>query len=132
MRFVFIFVAVLFCCYPAYSQGTPEAGASVNMPVSEIKTADVNADGNADVTYYRDGRYVSKIEADTNYDGRADVVVYTKDGKFDHAEADTDHDGKMDKKFSDVAEFNKWLNSDNPDFQDRLSQPDWQFDFLKF
>jgi major membrane immunogen (membrane-anchored lipoprotein) len=114
--------------YLAYSQ-LPATPGSAGQ---QTKTVDANKDGATDVTYYSDGKYVSKIEADSNYDGKPDITVNLKDGKFESAEADTDYDGKPDKKFSDVAEFNKWLNENNPDFQDKLNRPDWQFDLLKF
>ncbi len=127
---IVILLLVFFCAniYLGYSQ-VPVTPVSQKP---EIKTVDVNKDGKPDVTYYSDGKYVSKIEADTNYDGKPDVTVHLKNGKFQSAEVDTNYDGKPDKKFSDVAEFNKWLNENKPDFKDQLNRPDWQFDLLKF
>ncbi len=104
--------------------------ASATRPPT--KTVDVNKDGKLDVTYYGDGEHVSKVEADTNYDGKPDVVVHLKDGEFQSAEADTDHNGTMDKKFSDVKEFNAWLNENNPEFEENLNRPDWEWKLLKF
>ncbi|MDD5165899.1 MAG: hypothetical protein PHQ57_00710 [Candidatus Omnitrophica bacterium] len=126
-----IFLFALFCLniYSGYCQVqvTPAIPAK-----GEIKTFDVNKDGNPDVTYYTDGKYVTKAEADTNYDGKPDVVVYTKDGKFESAEVDTNYDGKTEKKFSDVKAFNEWLNENSPDFNDHLNRPDWDIALLKF
>lgn len=132
-RAVFAIIPALFLCFSAgHSQAAPAGNVAVNIPPQETKTVDVNKDGIPDVTYYRDGEYVSKVEADTNYDGSPDVVVYTKDGKFLSAEADVDYDGKADKKFKDVNEFNQWVNENNPDFQEQLNRPDWKFDLMKF
>jgi len=126
-----VFLLAFFCAgtYPAYSQ----VQVAPILPKSEeIKTLDVNKDGKPDVVYHSDGKYTSKIEADTNYDGQYDITIYTKDGNFDSAEADTDYDGQTDKKFSNVKEFNQWLNEKHPDFEDQLNRPDWQFDLIKF
>lgn len=114
--------------YPVYGQ--LQTGPC--QAKTQVKTVDVNKDGKHDITYHSDGKYVSKIEADTNYDGKPDVTVRLKDGKFHSAEADTDHDGKTDKKFTSAGDFNKWLNENNPDFNDKLDKADWQFDMLKF
>lgn len=112
--------------YAAYSQDT-------SCPAdAAAKTYDVNNDGSPDVSYYSDGKYVTKAEADTNYDGKPDVIVHTKDGKFYSAEVDTDYDGKVDKKFNDVSAFNQWLNENKSDFNDTLNRPDWQFDLARF
>lgn len=126
-----VFLLAFFCAgiYPAYSQ----AQIAPVLPQSqEIKTADVNKDGTPDVVYHREGKYTSKVEADTNYDGKYDITIYTKEGNFDSAEVDTDYDGQADKKFSDVKEFNQWVNEKRPDFEDQLNRPDWQFDLIKF
>jgi len=130
----FLFILGIFCFYAqGYSQGVPAQNVAVEIPAEQvIKTVDVNKDGSADVRYYRDSKYVSKAEADTNYDGKADVVVYAKNGEFVSAEVDTNYDGKTDKKFTDVKEFNQWLNKNNPDFESKLNQPNWQFDLMKF
>ncbi len=123
--------ALVFWCfrlYSGYTQTAPEP-ATVSM---QTKTVDVNKDGKPDVTYYGDGKYVTEVQADTNYDGKSDVVVHLKDGKFQSAEADTDYNGTMDKKFSDVKEFNQWLNKNNPAFEEELNRPDWQFNLLQF
>jgi len=104
--------------------------ASTNMGV--MKTADVNNDGNPDVTYYTDGKFVSKIEADTNYDGKTDVVVNLKDGKFQSAEADADHNGTMETRFNNLADFNKWVNRNDPAFSKKLNRPDWSVGSLEF
>ncbi|MFH1889244.1 MAG: hypothetical protein ABH806_04055 [Candidatus Omnitrophota bacterium] len=123
-----VLLLILFCIniYPGYSQ---EPGVSME---AGARTFDVNKDGKPDITYHSDGKYVAKVEADTNYDGNPDVAVHLKDGKFDSAEVDTDYDGTPDKQFSDVAEFNKWLNENKPDFNDKLNRADWQFDMIKF
>ncbi|MFA5355968.1 MAG: hypothetical protein WC301_00970 [Candidatus Omnitrophota bacterium] len=123
-----ILLSVLFCLilYPLYAQeGCPVKGDLAG-------SHDVNDDGVADVVYYGDGKYITKAEADTNYDGASDVVVYMEEGKFKSAEADTDYDGTHDKKFNDAAEFNSWLNANNPDFNDKLNKDDWRVDILKF
>lgn len=126
-------ILVLILFYTAgYSETPPVGSVVINMPTQQAKTADVNKDGAPDVTYYREGKYVSKVEADTNYDGTPDIVVNIKDGKFDSAEADVDYDGKTDKKFNNAAEFKKWVNENRPDFEDQLNRPDWQFDLIKF
>ena len=98
----------------------------------EIRTVDVNKDGKPDVFYYRDGKYIGKIEADTNYDGKPDIVIKTKDGKFDSAQVDTDYDGKMDKTFTNQDEFKRWVNAHKPEFKDKICLDDWQFALLKF
>jgi hypothetical protein len=125
---VFLSVCAWLNIHSGYAQ--PPAAAATAMP--ETKSVDVNKDGKPDVTYYRQGKYVSKIEADTNYDGKPDVTVRLKDGKFDSAEADTNYDGKAEKKFTNASDFNKWVNSQKPSFKDKLNRPDWQFDALKF
>jgi len=124
----YIIVPIVFCLFPSF--GYSEA----NTPVlqMEIKTTDINQDGKPDVRYYRDGKYVGKVEVDTNYDGKPDVVIVTKDGKFVSAEVDTDFDGKPDKKFSDVAAYNRWLKTLPPDFQNKLDRADWQWDLMTF
>ncbi|MEW5758703.1 MAG: hypothetical protein AB1755_04440 [Candidatus Omnitrophota bacterium] len=102
--------------------------ASVNQAVA-VKTVDINKDNKPDIIYYsHDNKYVSKAEADTNFDEKTDITMYLKEGKFDSAEVDTNHDGKIDKKFSDLADFNKWLNENNPNFHNHFNNPDdWQF-----
>jgi len=45
---------------------------------------------------------------------------------------DVNKDDKPDKKFSDAAEFNKWLKKDKPDFKDSLSWPDWSYAISRF
>ena len=103
-------------------------------PVSaQTMIGDINNDGNPDITYYHEENRVTKAEADTNFDGNPDVTVHMEDGKFKSAEADTDYDGKPDKKFSDVAEFNKWLNEDKPQFKDHLGfSEDGTFTAVRF
>ena len=124
-------VLLLVFFYLSMHSAYPQAVTAATKKV-QTKTADVNKDGRPDVTYYSDGKYANKIEADTNYDGKPDMIVHTKDGKFESAEADTDYNGTMDKKFSDVKEFNKWLNEKHPDFKDKLNRADWRFDAIKF
>ncbi|MDD5155549.1 MAG: hypothetical protein PHF11_03585 [Candidatus Omnitrophica bacterium] len=126
---VLLSVFFLLNIRPGYSQTVPSAPASKE---TAVKTVDVNKDGTPDITYYGDGKHITRIEADTNYDGKPDVVVHNKDGKFASAEADTDYNGTMETKFSDVAAFNKWLNANSPDFNDKLDKTDWQFDLFKF
>ena len=123
-----IFTAVIFFCWvcPAYSQTAPVIASA------QTKTVDVNKDGKADVTYYHDGVNITKAEADTNYDGKPDVTVYVENGKFKSAEVDTDYDGKPDNKFSDTAEFNKWLNENQPDFKDSLGWQEWKVSMMRF
>lgn len=118
---VTVFVAMIFCLgiCSVYAQ---EASS---VQALETKTVDINKDGKPDVTYYHDGKNVTKAEADTNYDGKPDVTVYTEDGKFKSAEADTNYDGKTDKEFTDVKKFNEWLNKDNAEFRDSLTWDDW-------
>jgi len=125
---VFVIALVLFCakCYLAYSEVVPAYN------IIQTTTVDVNKDGKPDVTYYGEGKYVTRVEADTNYDGKPDVVMHIKDGKFESAEADTNYDGKTDKKFTDANAFNKWLNKHKPDFEDKLNRPDWRFEMMKF
>jgi hypothetical protein len=96
------------------------------------RTTDVNKDGKPDITYYKDGEYIGKIEADTNYDGKPDIVVHAENGKFVSAEVDTDFDGKPDKNFSDTKAFNEWLNANNPDFSKQLNSRDWDATLLRF
>lgn len=125
---IIVFFVCFFLCfiaYPAYSQ--MEGGSNLL-----IKTVDVNKDGTPDITYYNDGKYVTKVEADTNYDNKPDIVVHVKNGKFESADVDTDYDGKPDIHFNDVTEFNKWLNKNRPGFVDYLNRPDWQVSLLKF
>ncbi|MGD0336838.1 MAG: hypothetical protein ABSB18_07065 [Candidatus Omnitrophota bacterium] len=126
---VIVFLFVLFCVniYFGYCEAPP---AIPVMPL--VKAVDVNKDGKPDVIYYSDGKYVSKIKADTNYDGRPDIIVKLKDGKFQSAEVDTDYNGKPDKKFTDVKEFNKWVNENKPNFEDKLNRANWEFALLKF
>lgn len=118
---LFFLICISACC--GYAQVAPATQGAV------VKAVDVNEDGKPDVSYYsQDNKYISKVEADTNYDGKPDVVVHLKDGKFDSAEVDTNYDGKTDKKFSDVNDFNKWLNENNPNFSGHLNRGDWQLD----
>lgn len=130
-RITLIILTVLFCVsiYPCYSQ---EPQPVVPPPVGEIKSVDVDKDGDYDVRYYREGKYVSRVEADTNNDNTPDVVVNIKDGEFESAEADTDYDGTPDKKFTNKDEFNKWLNAERPAYQEHLNRPDWSFVYLDF
>lgn len=125
---VVIFLSAFFCLntYLGYSQVSPV----INSP--EIKTIDVNKDGKSDVTYYKDGERIGKIEADTNYDGKPDITVYNKDGKFESAEVDANYDGKSETTFTDVDSFNKWLNENHPDLKDKMNSRDWQFDLVEF
>jgi uncharacterized protein with FMN-binding domain len=127
-----IIILAVFSCfniYSAYPQVVPNASVTKE---TVVKTYDVNKDGKPDVTYYSDGKYVTRAQADTNYDGKPDVTVYTKNGKFESAEVDTDYDGKTEKKFTDATAFDKWLNEKHPDFKDKLNRPDWQVDLKKF
>jgi hypothetical protein len=118
-------ILILFCVN-VYAQG-------VSAPIGPVtRTADVNKDGKSDIIYHKDGEHVGKIEADTNYDGKPDITVHAKNGKFVSAEADTNYDGKPDKKFSDLKEFNEWLNANNPDFYNQLNSRDWDVALLKF
>jgi len=98
----------------------------------QTKEVDIDRDGDPDVTYYHDGKNISKAEADTNEDGKPDITVYAEDGKFKSAEADTNYDGKPDKTFSNTAEFNKWLNVNNPEYKDSLGWSDWTYQLHKF
>ncbi|MBM3250457.1 MAG: hypothetical protein FJZ09_06455 [Candidatus Omnitrophica bacterium] len=123
-----IIIGALILCFTGAGL-TQETQASKAL---QTKTVDVDNDGDPDVTYYHDGNVIAKAEADTNNDGKPDVTVYTKDGKFESAEVDTDYDGTPDKKFSDVAEFNAWLNKNNPDFEKHLNQPDWEVAMFRF
>jgi len=111
-----IFLFVLFCVniYLGYAEVAP-----VSMPPA-IRTVDVNKDGKPDVTYYSNGKNVTKIEADTNYDGKPDVKVNLKDGKFESAEVDTNYDGKVEKRYYDSGSFSEWLNKNHPEFHDAL------------
>jgi hypothetical protein len=122
---VIILLVSLVSVYPGYCQAP-----SVPVATAQVKSVDVNKDGNPDVTYYGDGKYVSKVEADTNYDGKPDIQVNLKDGKFESAEVDIDYDGKTDKKFTDAAEFSKWLNEYKSDFKDNLDKQDWRYEMM--
>ena len=126
-----ILLSALFCLniHSGYSQVAP---ASTPSKESAVKSYDVNKDGKPVVRYYSDDKYIARVDADTNYDGKPDVIVYTKNGKFESAEVDTNYDGKIEKKFTDAAAFNKWLNENHPDFNDKLNRADWQFDLKKF
>lgn len=124
-----IILLVLFCSqfYLAYSQ------TATSMPQkSQAKTLDMDRDGDVDVVYHSDGKYVSKIEADTNNDNKPDVTVNYKDGKFNSAEVDTDHDGKVDRKFNSNVEFNKWVNDTHPRYADKLQKDNVRFVDLNF
>lgn len=99
---------------------------------AETATSDINQDGQPDITYYHDGKYVNKAEADIDYDGKTEVTVHAKDGRFQSAEADMDHDGKPDKEFTDPKAFNKWLNENGPDFSDKMGTDDWMYYGIKF
>jgi hypothetical protein len=123
-----VFLSALICCiaFSGYAQDTlPPA-----QPLT--KTADVNNDGTPDVSYYSDGKYVSKVAADTDFDGIPDVVVKIKDGKFEIAQVDSDNNGTVDREFTDVSEFNKWLNKDKPEFNEYLNRPEWGFPSISF
>ena len=98
---IFVFILILFCAN-VYAELLPVP----QEPVT--KTVDLNKDGKPDIIYYRDGKYVGKVEMDTNYDG------------------------KPDKKFSDLKSFNQWLNSTNPDFYKQLNSRDWDLSLIKF
>lgn len=98
----------------------------------QVKTTDINKDGTADITYYSDGKYITKIQADTNYDGTPDIVMHTKDGKFDSAEIDTNYDGKFDKKITNADEFKNWINKNDPSFEEHLTQRDWDATLFRF
>ncbi len=124
-----VILLLFFSCVNTYSG---YAQATTAPKEITTKTYDVNKDGKPDVTYYSDGKYVAKAEADTNYDGKPDVTVFTKDGKFESAQVDTDYNGTADKQINDVKEFNKWLNRNHPDFNDRLNKDDWRFDLADF
>ncbi|MBU1869155.1 MAG: hypothetical protein KJ818_01675 [Candidatus Omnitrophica bacterium] len=125
-------VAVVICVFALFClKGFAEEISSASRNV-KTKTVDVNKDGKADVTYYGDEKNVTKVEADTDYDGKPDVVVNVKDGKFESAEVDSDEDGTPEKKFSDVKDFNEWLNKDNAAFKDSLGWSDWQWNLMKF
>ncbi len=105
----------------------------VKVPENTVKKAyDINKDEKVDIKYSSDDKSSGMITADTNFDGKPDMVIHVKDGKFDSAEADTDYDGTMEKKFSDVAQFNQWLNESHPDFNDALSHADGTFEIWKF
>ena len=105
----------------------------VKVPENTVKKAyDINKDEKVDIKYSSDDKSSGMITADTNFDGKPDMVIHVKDGKFDSAEADTDYDGTMEKKFSDVAQFNQWLNESHPDFNDALSRADGTFEIWKF
>ena len=136
--FILLLVLSFVTIYSGYSygEGVPLANnPPANQPCSgNIKTCDMNNDGKPEVTYYsdKDGKYVTKVEADTNSDGKPEIVEHIKDGKFESAEVDTNNDGKMEKKFTKKSEFDKWLNENNPDYKDKLDQPDWTFDKIKF
>jgi hypothetical protein len=121
---VFLVSVCLTCA--AYAQ-TPSASGQ-----QKVKKFDVNKDGQPDVVFYAEGKSVAGIKADTDYNGKPDVVIRLKEGKFESAKVDTDSDGKADLNFSDVAEFNKWLNDNHPEFNSYLNQPEWQFDLLQF
>ena len=125
---VTIFLSFFFCVNTFIGYGE-------DIPVTktqEIKTYDVNKDNKPDVTYFKDGENISMAEADTNNDGKPDVIIYLKDGKFDSADVDTDYNGTFEKKFTDVSEFNKWLNDKHSDFNEHLNRANWQFALLNF
>jgi hypothetical protein len=122
-------VLILFCI--DISLGCSEVATSATKTI-QVHTVDVDKDGDPDVTYYHDGKYISKAEADTNEDGKSDITVYAEGGKFKSAEVDTDYDGKPDQKFSDTAAFNKWLNQNNPQYKDSLGWSDWTYSPYKF
>jgi len=124
-----VILSLVFLCINTYSS---HCEVPVTGVVTVIKTLDVNKDGKPDVIYQGDGKYVTKVEADTNFDGKPDITVHVKEGKFESAEVDTNYDGKIEKKFTDVKEFNKWLNQNHPDFNDKLNRRDWKFNALKF
>ena len=116
---------VLSCCvvYLVYAQGA----AAV-----KTKAVDINNDGKAEVTYYSDGKQVTKAQADTNKDGKPDVTVNVKDGKFQSAEVDTNNDGKVDKNFKDLKSFDDWLNQNHPDYDRTLNRGDWSMESVGF
>jgi len=92
---------------------------------AQKKSVDVNKDGVAEVTYYHDGKNVTRTEADTNYDGKLDVVVYSENGKFKSAEADTDYNGTMETKFTDPKVFKEWVNKEKPAVSGPLGLEEW-------
>ncbi len=117
---IILTVMSLFFCvavYMAYSQCPP---------VTSEQKIDVNKDGKPDVTYYSEGKYVTRAEADTIADSKPDIIVHAKDGKFQSAEADTDNDGKADKNFNDLKSFDEWLTATHPDFDRTLNRGDWE------
>lgn len=127
---VTVISALIFFCIDI-SLGCSQVTTPI-LKTIETRTVDVDKDGDPDVTYYHDGKYISKAEADTNEDGKPDITVYAENGKFKSAEVDTDYDGKPDQKFSDTATFNKWLNQNNPQYKDSLGWSDWTYSLYKF
>ena len=109
---IIIFIVVMFCLGLSNAQDM----------IGDLN--DINNDGTPDVMFHKEGVYMSRVEADTNFDKKSDVTVDLENGKFKSAEVDTDYNGTPDKKFSDVAEFNKWLNDNHPDFKERLGFSD--------
>lgn len=128
----FMIVIAVFFCLKVNLGYSLEPAIPVTPAQLEIKTVDVNKDGKPDVTYYKDGKYVGKIEADTDYDGKPDVVVKLKEGKFQSAEVDTNKDGKTDKKFDNEKDFKAWLNKDKPEFNSALYRDNWEFGSIAF
>ncbi|MCX5712519.1 MAG: hypothetical protein NTY47_05565 [Candidatus Omnitrophica bacterium] len=121
---------VIFILFFSFALAEMPGEPVVLMP--QIKAFDINKDGKAEVTYYKDGEYVGKVEADTNSDGKSDIIVHLKDGKFQDAAVDIDYDGKADKEFKDKEAFIKWVNENKPDYADKLNQANWKFDLVDF
>ncbi|MFA6349555.1 MAG: hypothetical protein WCY12_01325 [Candidatus Omnitrophota bacterium] len=136
----FCVFALFFNLAQAETAGVPiasgpsdtQAQVSPVLPLSQAKTVDIDKDGDPDITYYKDGEYVGKVEADTNNDGKADITINIKDGKFQNAFVDTDYDGTADKEFKDDEQFLKWANENKPDYADKLNQANWKYDMLDF
>lgn len=119
MIFCFIVFLAVFCMNASLCFAMGRA------PEKPMHTADINKDGKADVSYYGDGKNVTRIEADTNYNGQPDVVVNVKEGKFESAEVDTDHNGSLDKKFNDATQFKQWVNESRPEFKQTIGRDNW-------
>lgn len=126
---IIIFLTSLFYVhiFDVYSQTV-----APNPKDAQIKSLDMDKDGDAEVVYHSDGKYVSKVEADTNNDGKPDLTVNYKGGKFQSAEVDTNYDGKVDKKFNNNVEFNKWVNDTHPRYADEVQKDNVEFVNLKF
>jgi hypothetical protein len=132
---IVVALALVLSCvsvYLAYSQNAPVTKAQDTKAKEIIKTVDINNDGKPEVTYYCDGKYVTRAEADTNADCKPEIVVNLKDGKFKSAEAVTGKDGKTKTTFTDVKKFDDWLNETHPDFDRTLNRGDWSQESIRF